>query len=91
MDWTKIFLQVFAEESSDDETVAATKTNEEESETETSLQVSPTFSWYETWTMDKVRSERQRLVAKLFIDMRDALLSKQNDRESLEFSVQPWR
>jgi Ankyrin repeat len=79
-----LFASVW-EESSDDETVAASKTKKKKAKQTLQSKLVPPFSWYETWTMDKVRSERQRLVAKFFDELRDALLSKQNDRESLEF------
>lgn len=68
--------------SSDDEVVDTSKKKKKRS---AHSKLVPPFSWYETWKMEKVRLERQHRVTTLFGQMQEALVAKQEHRESIEF------
>ena len=82
-----LFASVW-QNSSDDQTESARKSKKKKKKKKkraSHSKLAPPFSWFETWTIESVRSERRDRVAKLFGQMQNDLACRQELRESMEF------
>jgi ankyrin repeat protein len=73
------------ENSSDDQAIVDDRKLKKKKKHTSHSKLVPPFSWFETWTIEKVRLERHARAVALFGQMKDALTSSQELRESMEF------